>query len=144
MVHFVCLPCPPTSCSLPHPALANSVLPAVSWHGSSFNSGCILATSYLCHMCVLGRFSHVRLFATPWTVAHLCPWDSPGKNTGMGCHALFQGIFLTQGLNLFLLQLLHCRWTVEPQREAHLCPSQSQTEVLYLLKSHPGDCHVNS
>ena len=26
----------------------------------------------------------------------LCPWDSPGKNTGMGCHALLQGIFLTQ------------------------------------------------
>ena len=25
--------------------------------------------------------------------------DSPGKNTGMGCHALLQGIFLTQGLN---------------------------------------------
>ena len=30
----------------------------------------------------------------------LCPWDSPGKNTGVGCHALLQGIFLTQGLNL--------------------------------------------
>ena len=27
----------------------------------------------------------------------LCPWDSPGKNTGVGCHALLQGIFLTQG-----------------------------------------------
>jgi len=26
-----------------------------------------------------------------------CPWDSPGKNTGVGCHALLQGIFLTQG-----------------------------------------------
>ena len=26
--------------------------------------------------------------------------DSPGKNTGMGCHALLQGIFPTQGLNL--------------------------------------------
>ena len=25
--------------------------------------------------------------------------DSPGKNTGVGCHALLQGIFLTQGLN---------------------------------------------
>ena len=25
--------------------------------------------------------------------------DSPGKNTGMGCHALLQGIFPTQGLN---------------------------------------------
>ena len=29
----------------------------------------------------------------------LCPWDSPGKNTGVGCHCLFQGIFPTQGLN---------------------------------------------
>ena len=29
----------------------------------------------------------------------LCPWDSLGNNTGMGCHALLQGIFLTQGLN---------------------------------------------
>ena len=28
-----------------------------------------------------------------------CPWDSSGKNTGMGCHSLFQGIFLTQELN---------------------------------------------
>ena len=34
----------------------------------------------------------------------LCPWDSPGKNTGVGgCHALLQGIFLTHGLNLGLL-----------------------------------------
>ena len=33
--------------------------------------------------------------------------DSPGKNTGVGCHALLQGIFLTQKLNLSLLQ---CRW----------------------------------
>ena len=27
----------------------------------------------------------------------LCPWDFPGKNTGMGCHALLQRIFPTQG-----------------------------------------------
>ena len=33
----------------------------------------------------------------------LCPWDSPGVD----CHALLQGIFLTQGLNL---RLMHCRW----------------------------------
>ena len=39
----------------------------------------------------------------------LCPWDSPGKNTGVGCHALFHGIFPTQGLNPHLLRLLHCR-----------------------------------
>ena len=36
-----------------------------------------------------------------------CPWDFPGKNTGVGCHSLLQGIFLTQGLNLCLLGLLH-------------------------------------
>ena len=30
----------------------------------------------------------------------LCPWDSPGKNTGAGCHAFLQEIFPTQGLNL--------------------------------------------
>ena len=27
----------------------------------------------------------------------LCPWDFPGKNTGVGCHFLVQGIFPTQG-----------------------------------------------
>ena len=50
-------------------------------------------------------FSRVWLFPTPWTVASrpLCPWDSPGKNTGVGCHALLQGIFPTQGLNVCLL-----------------------------------------
>ena len=34
-------------------------------------------------------------------------WDSPGKNTGAGCHALLQGLFLTQGSNLRLLHLSH-------------------------------------
>ena len=33
--------------------------------------------------------------ATPRTARFLCPWDSPGKNTGVGCHFLLQGIFLT-------------------------------------------------
>ena len=33
--------------------------------------------------------------------------DSPGKNTGVGCHALLQGIFPTQGSNP---GILHCRW----------------------------------
>ena len=36
----------------------------------------------------------------------LCPWDSPGKNTGVGSHSLLQGIFQTQGSNP---GLLHCR-----------------------------------
>ena len=35
--------------------------------------------------------------------APLCPWDCSGKNTGVGCHFLLQGIFPTQGANLDLL-----------------------------------------
>ena len=37
--------------------------------------------------------------------------DSPGKNTGVGCHALLKGIFLTQALNSYLL---HCRQILYP------------------------------
>uniref|UniRef100_A0A4W2G9T5 Galectin n=1 Tax=Bos indicus x Bos taurus TaxID=30522 RepID=A0A4W2G9T5_BOBOX len=44
----------------------------------------------------------------------LCPWDSPGKNTGVGCRALLQRIFRTQGLKLHLLRLLHCRRILYP------------------------------
>ena len=52
------------------------------------------------------RFSHVQLFVT--SMAYSLPgssvrWNSPGKNTGVGCHALLQEIFPTQGLNLALL-----------------------------------------
>ena len=35
-----------------------------------------------------------------------CPWNSPGKNTGMICHFLLQGIFPTQESNPCLLHLL--------------------------------------
>ena len=36
----------------------------------------------------------------------VCPWTFPGKNTGVGCHSLLQGIFPAQGL---FQDLLHCR-----------------------------------
>ena len=64
--------------------------------------------------------------ATPWTVVHQAPlpWDSPGKNTGVGCHFLLQGTYLTQGLNLHLLRLLH--WQADSLPLRHLdsgyCP----------------------
>ena len=38
-----------------------------------------------------------------------CPWDFPSKKIGVDCHALLQGICLTQGLNSHLLCLLDCR-----------------------------------
>ena len=47
----------------------------------------------------------------------LCPWDSPGKNTGVGFHFLLQGIFPTNGSNLYLSCLLHWQegsWPLAP------------------------------
>ena len=63
-------------------------------------------------VCMLSNFIRVQLFATLWTVVHQapCPWDTPGKSTGVGCHAFLQGIFPTQGLNSRLVCLLH--WQV--------------------------------
>ena len=46
------------------------------------------------------------------------PWDFSGKNTGVGCYFLLQGIFLTQGLNPCLLHLLH--WQVDSLPLWHL------------------------
>ena len=58
----------------------------------------------------------------------LTAWDSPGKNAGVGSHALLQGIFTTQGLNPHLLHLLHCGWIL-------YCWATG--EALYLLLPSP-------
>ena len=47
------------------------------------------------HACVLNHFGHGLLCSTRL----LCSWDSPGKNTGVGCHVLLQGIFPIQEWN---------------------------------------------
>ena len=62
----------------------------------------------LCVIYVQCVLIHGVLLVTPWTqpARLLCPWDSPGKNTGVGCHALLQGICPIQGSNL---GPLHCR-----------------------------------
>ena len=66
-----------------------------------------LVRSLLC-VC-LSHFSHFRLFATIWTVVHQSPLSVrfSRQDYGMGCHALLQGIFPTQGSNQYLLRLLH-------------------------------------
>ena len=82
-------------------------------------------------VCVLSRFSHVGLCATPWTLSHQgFPRNPPGKNPGAGCHALLQGTFPTEGPNPRLLQLLHCRRNLYHRivREA-LCLSLNSFEV---------------
>ena len=52
-------------------------------------------------MCVLSHlvlFNPLRPFGLQ-PARLLCPWDSPGKDAGVGCQGLLQGIFPTQGSN---------------------------------------------
>ena len=62
---------------------------------SVWYSVCVCVRVRVYVQCVLSCL----LFVTPWIVAHHspCPWNFPGKNTGVGCHFLLQGIFPTQG-----------------------------------------------
>ena len=69
-----------------------------------------------------------------WPARFLCPWDSPGKDTGVGCHSLLWEIFLTQGWNLGLLhcrQILYClSYQGNPGKQVPLSysdPSKSKT-----------------
>ena len=83
--------------------------------------------AYVC----LSSFSHVRLFSIPWTVVPQAPlsMDSPGKNTGVGCCTLLQGIFQTQGLNQCLLCHLHwqtCSLPLVPPGKPHRIYTNSQ------------------
>ena len=77
-------------------------------HHSVFGQDSYLLSVNSSGMCAQS-LSCVRLFATLWTQPSriLCPWDSPDKNTVVGCHLLLQESFLTQGSNLHLLGLLH-------------------------------------
>ena len=74
--------------------------------------------------------STVWFFVTPSTVAHQSPlpWSFPGKNTGVDCHFLLQGIFPTQGQTPRLLSLL--------QWQAHSLPLRHLETLLTWLMKH--------
>ena len=71
----------------------------------------LLAYRYFGSLCFCARVcSDVSDFLRPHGLLParlLSPWDFPGKSTGVSCHFLLQGIFLTQGSNACLLRLLH-------------------------------------
>ena len=58
----------------------------------------------------------------------LCPWDFPGKNTGVGCHFLLQGIFQIHGSNPCLLH-----WQADSLPLSHM-ESQIGRLLAYILK----------
>ena len=59
------------------------------------------------HTCTTSHFNCVQLFVTLWTVALQTPLSKGFSRILECCHALLQGIFPTQGLNMCLLHLLH-------------------------------------
>ena len=79
----------------------------------------------------------------------LCPWDSPGKKTRVGCYAFLQVIFLTQGWNPCLLQLLHCclilyHWaTGEAQCSPIACHINLLLESFVILQCTMGLSHYS-
>ena len=83
-----------------------------------FKASIAMAFPPLKNKFVVQSLGCVRLLLRPHGLQparFLCPWDFPGKNTRVGCHFLFQGIFLTQGLNPCLLH-----WQVNSLPLSHL------------------------
>ena len=89
-----------------------------SWLSGLWRSFLYTSSVYSCHFFLISSAS-VKLVSVSHSVVpdslrlhglqptrFLCPWDFPGKDTGVGCHFLLQGIFPTQGSNP---GLLHCR-----------------------------------
>ena len=74
----------------------------------------------------------------PWTGACQAPlsMDLPGKNTGVDCHFLLQGIFLTQGSKPGLLHLLHCHADSLPLNCLGSPPTAGQAQKRLVTKSH--------
>ena len=72
----------------------------------------------------------------------LCPWDFSGKNTGVVCHFLLQGIFPTQGSNWSLLH-----WQVDFLPLSHLRMSltcQTLQKYFFWSKEQPCKSHYLS
>ena len=72
------------------------------FHSFLFRVSHSMIYSILMCACTLSRFSHIWLFATPWTAGHQAPlsMEFSRQEYEVGCYFLLQGIFLTQGLKL--------------------------------------------
>ena len=86
-----------------------------------------LKTHLVCAVCLVAQSCPTLCDLMDCRPGSSVPGDSPGKNTGMGCHALLQGIFPIQGLNP---GLLHCRWIPEPPRK----PKNTGVDSIFLLQ----------
>ena len=91
--------CHPMDCSPPGSSIHGIFQARVlEWGATAFSDSPANFHLTYCYLCVCAKSLHcVCLFVTLCITSSqlLCPWDFPGKNTGVGCHVLLQGIFLT-------------------------------------------------
>ena len=94
---------------------------------SGRSASLILDLLEICVLCCAQSLRLVQLFATLRIAAHQAPCSqgSPDKNTEVGCHALLQGVFPTQGLDP---SVLHCWWILY-----HLSHQGSSLGNMYLV-----------
>ena len=85
--------------------------------------------------CVLVARSCLAL-VIPWTVVLSVPGNFLGKNAGVGCHSLLQGIFPTQGSNPLLFSLLHWQASSLPAE------AQGKLSTYYVLNPESDHCLI--
>ena len=117
------------------PSLATSLTIQI-FPSTYINAGLFILSStppnndhHLTHMCALSHSAVSSSLRPPGLqpATLLCPWNYPGKNTGVGCHSLLQGISPTQGWNLCLLH-----WQADCPPLCHLgSPSNIYTLFIY-------------
>ena len=126
---------------------AGEVIKKVTWVLHYISSVLIGIMLCVC-VCVFSHFSHVWIFATLWTTAHQAP-----QSVGFSRQEYWSGLpcpppedFPTQGLNLHLLCLMHCRWnlyhwaTWEANVMGFVVVVQSLSHVRLLVT--PMDCSI--
>ena len=87
-------------------------------------TSCCLVAQSCPNLCDSMDYSPARL---------LCPWDSRGKNPAVGCHALLQGLFLTQEQNPSLLH-----WQADSLSPSHLGSPQNDWDCAKRRGPGPG------
>ena len=97
---------------------------------------CVCVRERECYMYISGFVVVVQLLSCLTFLRHhrlqptrlLYPWNPPGKNTGVGYHALLHGIFPTQGSNPHLLNCKRILFISEPLRKP-VCIRQTSLHI---------------
>ena len=89
---------------------------------------------WVSHTCVCARMSSlVWLFVTLWTIGRLlCPWDSPGKNTGVGCMPSSRG---SSRLRDWTHVSMSPAWQADFLSLSHLGSPKTDLSVLFVLRN---------